>query len=92
LRIRPKAKTTSVPWPLAIVLDAVDERLTHQPTTETRNRKPLRPNPLAPWELRIGDLRVYDDVEDDPDPVVQVRAVGIKAHNELRIGGEIDQR
>jgi mRNA-degrading endonuclease RelE of RelBE toxin-antitoxin system len=72
-----------------IVLDAVDEQLAHQPTTETRNRKPLRPNPLAPWELRIGDLRVYYDVEDDPEPVVHVRAVGIKDHNELRIGGEI---
>jgi hypothetical protein len=31
-----------------IVLDAVDEQLTHQPTVETRNRKPLRPNSLAP--------------------------------------------
>jgi len=72
-----------------IVLDAVDEQLSHQPTAETRNRKPLRPNPLALCELRIGDLRVYDDVEDDPEPVVHVRAVGIKDHNELRIGGEI---
>jgi mRNA-degrading endonuclease RelE of RelBE toxin-antitoxin system len=41
-----------------IVLDAVDRQLAHQPTNETRNRKPMRPNPLAPWELRIGDLRV----------------------------------
>jgi mRNA-degrading endonuclease RelE of RelBE toxin-antitoxin system len=72
-----------------IVLDAVDEQLAHQPTVETRNRKPLRPNPLAPWELRIGDLRVYYDVEDDPEPVVHIRAVGIKDHNQLRIGGEI---
>jgi hypothetical protein len=32
----------------AIVLDTVDEQLTHQPTVETRNRKPMRPNPLAP--------------------------------------------
>jgi hypothetical protein len=39
--------------------------------------------------LRIGDLRVYYDVEDDPEPVVRVRAVGIKDHNALRIGGEI---
>jgi mRNA-degrading endonuclease RelE of RelBE toxin-antitoxin system len=72
-----------------IVLDGVDEQLTHQPAVATRNRKPLRPNPLAPWELRIGDLRVYYDVEDDPEPVVHVRAVGVKDHNELRIGGEI---
>lgn len=43
-----------------IVLDAVDRQLAHQPAVETRNRKPMRPNPLAPWELRIGNLRVYD--------------------------------
>src|SRR5215470_2233215 len=47
----------------AIVLDTVDEQLVHQPTLETRNRKPMRPNPVAPWELRIGDLRVYYDTK-----------------------------
>ncbi|HSF40907.1 MAG TPA: hypothetical protein VLT87_14015, partial [Thermoanaerobaculia bacterium] len=46
------------------VLDAVDEQLAHQPTVETRNRKPMRPNPLALWELRIGEIRVYYDVDD----------------------------
>lgn len=73
----------------ATVLDAVDEQLSHQPAVATRNRKPLRPNPLAPWELRIGDLRAYYDIENEPEPVVHVRAIGIKDHNELRIGGEI---
>jgi hypothetical protein len=48
----------------ATVFDAVDEQLTHQPNIETRNRKPMRPNPVAPWELRVGTLRVYDDIED----------------------------
>lgn len=71
-----------------IVLDAVVEQLAHEPTVETRNRKPMRPNPLAPWELRVGDLRVYYDVSEEPEPVVHIRAVGIKEHNELRIGGE----
>jgi mRNA-degrading endonuclease RelE of RelBE toxin-antitoxin system len=87
-RTRPRAKNTCGFWWLAIVLDAVDEQLTHQPTVETRNRKPLRPNPIAPWELRIGDLRVCYDVEDDPESIVHVRAIGVKQHNELRIGGE----
>ena len=59
------------------------------PTVETRNRKLLRPNPVAPWELRIGDLRVFFDVEEEPDAVVHVRAVGLKQHNILRIGGEV---
>jgi mRNA-degrading endonuclease RelE of RelBE toxin-antitoxin system len=73
----------------AIVLDTVDEQLTHQPTVETRNRKPMRPNPLAPWELRIGALRVYYDVEDTPEPKVYIRAVGIKERNRVRIAGVI---
>ncbi len=73
----------------AIVLDAVDEHLVHQPTVETRNRKPMRPNPVAPWELRIGNLRVYYDVEEEPEPVVYVRAVGIKERNRVRIGRKV---
>ena len=39
------------------------------------------------WELRVGDLRVYYDVSDSPDPVVLVLAVGVKVHNIVRIGG-----
>lgn len=71
------------------VLDGVDEQLTYQPTVETRNRKPMRPNPLAPWELRIGSLRVYYDVEEEPEPLVSIRAVGIKDRNRVRIGKEV---
>ena len=70
------------------MLDSVDEQLQHQPTFETRNRKPMRPNPLAPWELRIGDLRVYYEV-DTAESVVRVLAVGLKQRNVVRIGKEI---
>ena len=72
----------------ATVLDSVDEQLTHTPTKETRNRKPMRPNSLAPWELRIGDLRVYYDVDEEPE-LVLIRAVGIKVRNCVRIGKDI---
>ena len=71
----------------ARVLDTVDVQLMHQPDVETRNRKPMRPNPVAPWELRIGDLRVYYDIMRDSDRVL-VRAIGIKKRNIVRIGGE----
>ncbi|MBI2997672.1 MAG: hypothetical protein HYY46_04345 [Deltaproteobacteria bacterium] len=71
------------------VIDTVDRQLLHEPTTETRNRKPMRPNPIAPWELRIGSLRVYYDVEEEPEPRVYVLAVGIKVGNRVRIGREI---
>jgi len=49
----------------------------------------MRPNPIAPWELRIGNLRVYYDIEDEPDYVVYIRAVGIKERNKVRIGKEV---
>lgn len=65
----------------AIVLDTVEKQLAYQPTVETRNRKQMRSNPLAPRELRIGNLRVYYDVEEEPEPVVKIRAVGIKDRN-----------
>jgi len=71
------------------VLNTVEKQLRYQPAVETRNRKPMRPNPLAPWELRIGDLRVYYDIEDEPDHVVYIRAVGIKERNNVRIGKEV---
>jgi len=71
-----------------IVLDAIEEQLMHRPGLETRNRKPMRPNPVAPWELRIGNLRVYD-VEEAPERLVSIRAVGIKERNRVRIGKEV---
>jgi mRNA-degrading endonuclease RelE of RelBE toxin-antitoxin system len=61
--------------------------LTYQPDQATTRRKRLEDNHLAPWELRIGDFRVFYDVNID-DQVVQVVAVGMKVHDRLRIGGE----
>jgi len=73
------------------VLDVVVRQLTHQPATPTRNRKRMRPNALAPWELRVGALRVYYEVIEEPEKLVTVRAVGIKERDRLTIGGkEID--
>ena len=62
--------------------------LTHEPTVATRHRKVLRANAVAPWELRIGDLRVYYEVKDDPERVVVVKAIGVKHRNRVLIGGE----
>ena len=71
----------------AIVLDQIEAQLTYQPEVGTRNRKRLRPNPLAPWELRIGDLRVFYDV-DLGRSCVRIVAVGRKERNRLMVGGE----
>jgi len=70
-----------------ILVDAIAVQLTHQPDQETRHRKALEENPLAPWELRVGDVRVFYDVNRAEERVVVV-AVGQKSHHILRIGGE----
>jgi len=71
----------------AVVLGQLVAQLGHEPTVESRNRKRMRPNPLASWELRLGDVRVYSDVDDDPDPVVIVLAIGLKRRERVWIGG-----
>jgi len=70
------------------VLAAVERQLTNEPSKETRHRKPLKPNPVAPWELRVGALRVFYEVAEGPPAVVRILAVGIKVREILRIGGE----
>ena len=71
-----------------VVVAAVSEQLKFQPSTPTRNRKRLRPNDLAAWELRIGRLRVYYNVGEEPEPRVDVLMIGVKDRNIVRIGGE----
>lgn len=63
-------------------------QLRDEPLRETRNRKLLRPNPLAPWELRVGPLRVFYEVDAEEADVVNVLATGIKSANRLFIAGE----
>ena len=72
----------------SIVFAGVDGQLQYEPTIETRNRKQMRANPLASWELRLGDVRVYYDVEEQPRQVVKIAAIGIKDGNEVIIGRE----
>jgi len=62
------------------VLDQIEVQLTYRPDVETRNRKRLRPNPLAPWELRIGEIRVFYDVNAD--------AVSVRGHCRGAKGGQ----
>jgi mRNA-degrading endonuclease RelE of RelBE toxin-antitoxin system len=71
-----------------MVVVQIEIQLAYQPTLPTRKRKVLRPNPIAPWELRLGDFRVFYDVQEIPTAIVNVKAVGKKVHNELWIGGD----
>jgi mRNA-degrading endonuclease RelE of RelBE toxin-antitoxin system len=72
----------------AVVLDKVVEQLSYEPKTVTRNRKPMRPNRIAPWVLRLGRIRVYYEVRERLEKVVLIRAIGIKDRDRVIIGGE----
>jgi mRNA-degrading endonuclease RelE of RelBE toxin-antitoxin system len=70
-----------------ILLDAIAVQLGDQPDRPTRHRKRLEENPLAPWELRVGDFRIFFDLDTENAQVVVV-AVGHKDHNRLWVGDE----
>lgn len=65
----------------------IKNQLSYQPTIETRNRKRLRPNDVAEWELRINKIRVFYDVFEQVQ-IVKVEAVGRKEGNKLFLHGK----
>lgn len=48
-----------------MILSGIREQLSHEPLKETRNRKSLRQNPIAPWELRLEKYRIFYKVHQD---------------------------
>jgi mRNA-degrading endonuclease RelE of RelBE toxin-antitoxin system len=46
----------------AVLVAEIDAQSSHEPLVETPRRKRLRPNPVAPWELRVRHMRVFYDV------------------------------
>jgi len=69
------------------VMDEIAVQLQHEPGKETRNRKRLRPNGLAEWELRVDRFRVFYDVDVEARRV-KIVAVGLKRRNRLSIRGK----
>lgn len=68
------------PYDRSAILDKIEEQLLFQPTIETKNRKPL-PGFVPPWEhnppvweLRVGEYRVYYDVNEE-ERMVSVAAI-----------------
>ena len=61
--------------------------MTYEPDVETRHRKRLQSSVFAVYELRVGDFRVFYDIDAEAACVV-VRAIGIKKHARLYVGGE----
>ena len=72
----------------ALVIAQIEKQLSDKPLKAARNRKQLRPNPVAPWELRVKSLRAFYDVSGGNTNVVNILAIGIKRGNKLYIEGE----
>jgi mRNA-degrading endonuclease RelE of RelBE toxin-antitoxin system len=70
-----------------IIVTEIQVQLMHQPLVATRNRKPLRENPISSWELRIDKYRIFYDVDETTHKVAVV-SVGHKEHNILLIRGK----
>jgi mRNA-degrading endonuclease RelE of RelBE toxin-antitoxin system len=64
---------------------AIAAKLLHEPSKTTKAIKRLRPNPLAEFELRAGNLRVLYNIEGNE---VVILVVGRKAGNRLIVEGE----
>jgi mRNA-degrading endonuclease RelE of RelBE toxin-antitoxin system len=68
------------------ILDEVEKQLTREPTRPTRRRKMLRGlippwDQVRPiWQLRVGDFRVFYDVDEERHEVI-VRAIRRKGTN-----------
>jgi mRNA-degrading endonuclease RelE of RelBE toxin-antitoxin system len=71
----------------ALILDEIENQLPREPLNPTNRRKPLRPNDLSEWEMKVGKYRVFYDV-DVANKQVKIKAVGWKEHNRLLICGK----
>ncbi len=69
------------------IRDGIYENLQYEPTVEARNRKRLRPNETTEWELRIGNFRVFYDV-DHIVLIIAIEAIAEKKGDALFFQGE----
>jgi mRNA-degrading endonuclease RelE of RelBE toxin-antitoxin system len=87
IRIDPEAEAQIRALPARerrALVDTILAKLVDQPTTPTKAVKRLRPNPIAKFELRVGELRVLYNVEDE---IVHLVVVGRKVGNKLIVDG-----
>ena len=69
------------------IMTELETDLIRGPNVETRNRKKLRPNQLAEWELRLGNFRIFYDVDHD-NSLIKIQTVGYKEGSRLIIQGK----
>jgi hypothetical protein len=56
--------------------------------TRDTKQKATAPQSLAPWELRVGSLRVFYEVDALEPDLENVLAIGVKRGNRLIVAGK----
>ncbi|MBN1900039.1 type II toxin-antitoxin system RelE/ParE family toxin [Candidatus Sumerlaeota bacterium] len=69
-----------------IIVEGIVRFLEKDANIESIKRKSLRPNEIGPWELRLGDFRIFYEIYDNER--VRILAIGYKKHNDLFIRGK----
>ena len=69
-----------------MIVNAITKYLQSDANIDSRKRKQLRPNPVAPWELRLGKYRIFYEIKEIHE--ARVLAIGHKEHSELFIRGK----
>lgn len=75
------------PFARRAILDGIEVHLRQGPQTGTRRIKAMRANPVAGWELRLGEYRVLYDVDEEAHAVT-VQLIGEKRGNQLVVRGQ----
>lgn len=72
------------------ILDGIEQQLRYEPAVETRNRKKMRRNSKAEWELRVGDFRILYNIE-VAIQIVDIRRIGEKRGNAFFFKGRKEE-
>lgn len=68
------------------IIENINQQLRYEPLTKTRNRKPMRANEIADWELRIRHFRVLYSV-DSIVRIIDIQRIGEKRGNRFFFRG-----
>lgn len=68
------------------IVETIQQQLRYEPLVQTRNRKPMRLNETADWELRIRHFRVLYTV-DTMVRIIEIQRIGEKRGNRFFFRG-----
>jgi mRNA-degrading endonuclease RelE of RelBE toxin-antitoxin system len=75
------------PYEQRIISQGIRTYLTNDAFIESKHRKSLGENAIAPWEVRVENYRIFFKPDDEDTNSIVIVSVGHKEHNQLYIRG-----